>query len=200
MAKFKVGDIINYSLFNGLTVKAIKDNGEYVLEDRTGATKDVYISLVDKYGVLVHEKKIKYLKDIEIKRNHYYVDKKNTIYLYLGKAYSYVFVDNKVQNAPDGYWTSDSYYIYVRLNYILKTLKCKVEDLNGLTVANIFTKLISEGKNQKAYFSNTNPRKFIKEADIPAQGLEYLDGVQSFCALNESKQIYEKEMFNFIGE
>lgn len=198
MSKFKSGDVINYGFFTGVIVKDITSNGEYILQDRTGNTKNVYVSLVDKYGVLVHAKKVKYLKDNEIKRNHYYVDNKDTVYLYLGRAKIWVPVDNQVENAPNGYWTSDVYHIYVRLNYILKTLKCKVEDLEGLTVANIFTKIVDEGKNKHAYFSNIVPRKFVREADIPAQGTEYLDYIQSFCRLNEFNEIYEHEKFEFI--
>lgn len=52
MEKFKIGDIIDYSFFNGVRVVGSTEN-EYVLQDKAGNQKNIYKHLVDKYGKLV---------------------------------------------------------------------------------------------------------------------------------------------------
>ena len=48
---FKIGDIIDYSYYEA--VEVIKKDGiHYVLKDKKGNEKSVYIKLVDKYGKL----------------------------------------------------------------------------------------------------------------------------------------------------
>ena len=48
---FKVGDIIDYSFYNEVKIIDI-DELHYILADKQGNKKSVYIELVDKYGKL----------------------------------------------------------------------------------------------------------------------------------------------------
>jgi len=54
--KFEIRDKIDYGFYKNIIIIGVDDK-HYILKDRNGGTKKVYIELVDKHAVLIPKEK-----------------------------------------------------------------------------------------------------------------------------------------------
>lgn len=79
MAKFQIGDVIDYGFMSGLKVVDITDK-YYALQDKFGNTENKFKTLVEKHGTLVKEKIIQTKSSVlycpKLKDKKEYVDER----------------------------------------------------------------------------------------------------------------------------
>ena len=101
---------------------------------------------------------MKYLKDSDIKVNHWYKDNKGEILLYLGTA-----------SQDDGVWEYPESHIYLKKHIVEKHFKV---DANTIPVKEALTTMSDLGVRH--YFFTQKPRKFVEEVarhpDTPLKG------------------------------